>query len=306
MNTGLISYNQPMDSKSLWSAVNVLQQTYPLLEVSTIGKSMLGVEIPLLAIGTGKKHILMVGAHHGMEWITSLLLIKYVEELCDSVTNKRKRYRYDMGLCAETHRVLVIPMLNPDGVDYQIHGVLRENPLYERVLRMNGGSDDFTKWQANARGVDLNHNYDCGFSEYKELEREADLQDGAPTRYSGMAPESEPETSALCRYLRSDLHICMILTLHTQGEEIYYTSGSRTAPDSLAIAKRLSLLSGYRLAKPEGMAAFGGLTDWFIQEFDKPSFTVECGFGTNPLPIGDFAGIYRDLREMLFTAPMLV
>ena len=39
-----------------------------------------------------------------------------------------------------------------------------------RGLKYNQQSDDFSHWQANARGVDLNHNYDSGFYEYKKIE----------------------------------------------------------------------------------------------------------------------------------------
>ncbi len=304
--SSMIRCDVALDSCRMTDTVNQLRELYPILGVSTLGKSILGTEIPLLEIGRGKKHIVMVGTHHGMEWITSLVLLRYAEDLLESVTKKRKCYRYDMEFCMETHKILLVPMLNPDGTDYQIHGVSESNPLYNRVLHMNGGSTDFSRWQANARGVDLNHNYDCGFAEYKELEQENGIPDGAPTRYSGMAPESEPETSSLCRLLRADPHVKMVLTLHTQGEEIYDTSGGERAPGSLPIAKKIAMMSGYRLSSAEGLASYGGLTDWVIREFGIPSYTLECGMGENPLPITDFPGIYRKLRETLFCAPMLV
>ncbi|MBO5845704.1 MAG: hypothetical protein J6Q77_03565, partial [Clostridia bacterium] len=90
---------------------------------------------------------------------------------------------------------------------------------------------------------------------------------------------------------------------HSQGEEIYYTSGDKVAPRSRMIAGALSRMSGYRLAEPKGMAAYGGLTDWCIAELDRPSFTIECGSGENPLPLKAYFEIYTDLREMLFMAP---
>jgi g-D-glutamyl-meso-diaminopimelate peptidase len=77
-------------------------------------------------------------------------------------------------------------MLNPDGVDLQIKGIEAGGILSERLLKMNG-REDFSHWQANARGVDLNHNYDAGFHEYKKLEKENDICAGA-TRYSGEYP----------------------------------------------------------------------------------------------------------------------
>jgi g-D-glutamyl-meso-diaminopimelate peptidase len=101
-------------------------------------------------------------------------------------------------------------------------------------------------------------------------------------------------------------NICMILTLHSQGEEIYYTSGGVTAPGSFAIGKRLEVMTGYKLNEPEGAAAYGGLTDWFIAEKKRPSYTIECGLGENPLPFSDFCEIYTRLRQALFVAPTLV
>lgn len=302
----IIRNDLALDSVRLEKAVKALGKAYPILEISTIGKSILGTGIPLLQIGSGKKHIVMVGTHHGMEWITSLVLLRFAEDLCESVTKKRKCYRYDMEFCMKTHKILIVPMLNPDGADYQIHGISEKNPLYDRVLHMNGGSTDFSHWQANARGVDLNHNYDCGFTEYKQLEQENRIPDGAPTRYSGMAPESEPETSSLCRLFRADPNVKMVLSLHTQGEEIFDTSGGERAPGSLPIAKKIAEMTGYRLSEAEGLASYGGLTDWVIRELGIPSYTLECGVGENPLPIADFPGIYRKLRVALFCAPMLV
>ena len=98
----------------------------------------------------------------------------------------------------------------------------------------------------------------------------------------------------------------MILTLHTQGEEIYYTSGGYAPPGAKQIAAQLGRLSGYTVSEPEGLASYGGLTDWFIKEFDRPSFTIECGKGENPLPESRYFNIYAGLREMLFCAPLLI
>ena len=171
---------------------------------------------------------------------------------------------------------------------------------------MNQGSEDFTHWQANGRGVDLNHNYDAGFLEYKPLEQAAGILFGGPTRYSGESPESEPEVGTLANYLRFDDSIRMLLSFHTQGEEIYYTSGGSCPPESEEIARQLSKMSGYALSEPTGMASYGGLLDFAVQSLSLPAFTVECGLGVNPLPATDFFSVYPTLREMLFSAPFLI
>lgn len=196
-------------------------------------------------------------------------------------------------------------MLNPDGVNYQIHGLEKSNPLYDRVLQMNGNSSDFSHWQANARGVDLNHNYDAGFSEYKSLEAENQILGGAPTRYSGTAPESEPEVAYLCNFIRFHKNLCGVLTLHTQGEEIYYQSGNQTPAKFESIAKKLAQMSGYKLTHAEGLASYGGLTDWCVQNQGLPSFTIECGKGKNPLPITCAFPVYANLRRLFFLFPTM-
>ena len=184
-----------------------------------------------------------------------------------------------------------------------VGGINNENVLYDRIMRMSGG--EFSKWQANARGVDLNHNYDAGFLEYKLIERENGIVAGS-TRYSGEAPFSEPESGALANFIRFDDSIKMILTLHSAGEVIYYSSGGYVPEGAGSIAKKLSKLSGYDLSCPSGSAAFGGLTDWFIKEFNRPSFTIECGKGETPLPVASYYKVYAQIREMLMWAPLLI
>lgn len=299
-------YDHPLDHALMMEYIDEFSRRYSALGVTSLGTSIMGRSIPVLTLGEGKRAVLYVGTHHAMEWITSVLLLRFVNELCELVKTKSRVFSYDTKYLLSTRTIYVIPMLNPDGVEYQIHGVEKENPLYDRLIRMNGGSEDFSHWQANARGVDLNHNYNCGFSEYKSLEGELGIFNGAPTKFSGNMPESEPEVANLCNLLRFNDNIEMIITLHTQGEEIYYTGGGKAPPRSRSIGGALSRLCGYRLAVPEGSAAYGGLTDWVVSELGRPCFTVECGKGENPLPLSDYFSIYSDIREMLFAAPMFL
>lgn len=295
----------PFDHAQLVRTLDRMAERYPFLGIGSLGCSILGRSLPILTLGRGKREVLYVGAHHGMEWITSLILMRFVNEFCEQVLQKRTAYHISLTQMMETHTLYVLPMLNPDGVEYQIHGIEASNPLYERLLIMNHGSEDFSHWQANARGVDLNHNYDAGFAEYKLLEGENEIENGAPTRYSGTEPESEPEVAYLCNFIRFR-SLRAVLTFHTQGEEIFYQSGEKKTRISSVLAKRMAMLSGYRLANAEGLAAYGGLTDWCIQKLDLPSFTIECGKGKNPLPLSDCFPIYARLRELLFSIPVLL
>ncbi len=295
---GCFDYNEFM------CKIEQFKNEYSFLNVCSIGKSILGRSIPVISIGTGKKSVIYIGGHHGMEWITCALLTYFIKDFCDEYINGKRIFDISARILFETRTIHIIPMLNPDGIEYSLHGISNDNALKERLTKINQGND-FTHWQANARGVDLNHNYNAGFREYKVIEQNLNISNGAPSKYSGEHPESEPETRAICNFVRWS-NPELALSLHTQGEEIYYTSGEKTCSTSLSIAKTISRLTGYKISFPSGTARYGGFTDWFIEEFEKPSFTLECGLGKNPLPYSDFNKIYSRINKALFTIPVLI
>ena len=144
------------------------------------GKSILGEPLLCARRGQGSPAMLFVGVHHGMEHLTGNLLYAFL------ASDRLPPGTY-----------YVVPCLNPDGAALELGGWDPASLLADRQLRMNGGSRDFSRWQANARGVDLNHNYPAGFAAYRTVERALGIEGGAPTRYSGEYPLSEPETQAL-------------------------------------------------------------------------------------------------------------
>ena len=299
----LIDTAVPFDYAQMMDHLYEADRAYPFLELSYLGTSILDRAIPLIKIGSGRRKLLYVGAHHGMEWITSALLTKFIKELCLTIQRDGYVGHLHCKSIFNTHTIYIIPMLNPDGVEYQIHGVKKENPLFERLIEMNGGKEDFSTWQANARGVDLNHNYDAGFSEYK---KEETCHGGAPSLYSGDAPESEDEVRLLCNFIRYHEDLLGVMTLHTQGKEIFWGRAGSRPQKSEQIVTRLSRLTGYRPSTATGSAAYGGLCDWCTERLGIPAFTVECGKGKNPLPFSSLSHLYTELREALFTFPILL
>lgn len=297
------SFDQPMDYARMTELLDAMREAYPFLAITSLGCSLRDRRIPLITLGEGKKAVLYVGTHHAMEWVTTSVLLKFIFEFCEVYAKDGLIGSLSLQTLFSARTIYIVPMLNPDGVEYQQHGVAPDDILYDRLMSMNGGCPDFSRWQANARGVDLNHNYNAGFAEYKRLEKDAGILGGAPTRYSGESPESEPETGALCNFMRFRQDIGMVVTLHTQGEEIYTSAGDDAAGERVrALGRSFSFVTGYRLADPEGMAAYGGLTDW-CREIKLPAFTFECGLGENPLPAADSFEIYAKIRRALFLAP---
>jgi len=295
------------DYEKMAKDLHSLAERYPCIGLSYMGESVLGRKIPIVTIGdeNAKRGVLYVSTHHPTENICTSLMMRFIEEYAELIESGKYAYGINTRVLYRMRRICVIPMLNPDGVEYRLNGVEGSNPIKDRVVKYNGG-EDFSDWNANARGVDLNHNYNAYFDEYKMIERDNNITPGK-TRYSGEAPESEPEVSSLVNYIRYNLEkIDGILSFHTQGEEIFYKSRGIEVPKSSFTAKQIAKMTGYTLSEAEGLSSYGGLTDWFIKEYGKPSFTVECGKGSNPLSISCLSSIYVRIREILYTFPILL
>lgn len=292
------------DYVSLYRAIDRLIEKYPgTVALSDIGTSFLGRRIPLLKLGCeSAPAVLYVATHHAAERICTRVLLAFCFEYAELLRQGGKVFGISLKRLFESRLILIVPMLNPDGVEIAL-GRIPGGTLGKRIEAMSFGGD-LSHWQSNARGVDLNHNYDSGFAEYKRLEKEKGILPGA-TRYSGEYPESEPEVGNLCNLIRFSKNIKGTLTLHTQGEEIFCPGIAKGAAKCGQMGRLLSRMTGYRLARPEKMASFGGMSDWMCEKMRLPSFTLECGKGENPLPDCQSTEIYSRLREALFTFPIL-
>ena len=256
-------------------------------------------DIPVYSLGEGRRTLLLVGAHHAMEHICASVLSYALLSLCENFARHTVAYGHDTGFLLKKYSFCFVPCLNPDGVRLHLLGEA-EGPLAQRQMRMSGG--DFSDWQANARGVDLNHNYDYRFFEYKSHEAVQGILPGK-TRYSGEYPESEPESAALAAFTRA-LSPALVLSFHTQGELVYYRP--RGSERAKRIAKRTAELLNYELSTPEGLADFGGFSDYVGEVLGIPSLTVELGLGKNPLPQEDAKKLAPAVLRLLYSAPHML
>jgi g-D-glutamyl-meso-diaminopimelate peptidase len=292
----LFDESKPMGYDEFCAAAWKLKQRYKSMQCFSIGKSVLGRGITTFIIGTGNPPLLYVGAHHALEYLTSMALVKFAGELCEHQESGEKLCGRNVNSILSHRSVYIVPMLNPDGVELHLKGSSSAGALRERLNRIADG--DFSGWQANARGVDLNHNYNAGFKTLRRMEIESGITGPATRQFGGYRPESEPETHALCNLCRRML-FRRAYAFHSQGEEIYWEYGDRTPKNSYDIAKALAKSCGYKISQPEGLASHGGFKDWYISVFARPGFTVEIGSGKNPLPPTDFEAVYEKLRNLL-------
>ncbi|BBI34880.1 M14 family metallopeptidase [Cohnella abietis] len=283
-------------SKQLGKELERLTGRYSFISAGTIGESLLGKPIPYLKIGEGSFRWHFNGACHANEWITSLLLMRFVEDYANAITRKSTFWGKSAKDLFSRCSLWIVPMVNPDGVELVQRGVTTKHPMYNELLQWNRGSNRFHRWKANARGVDLNDQ----FPAYWELERQRrGIKGPAPRDFSGPSPLSEPEAAALARFTEQN-DFQAVIALHTQGEEIYWNYRNDEPTESKAWAERLAAAAGYRAVYLEGSDA--GYKDWFISKFHRPGFTVEAGWGHNPLSMDQFEDIYDDLARLLAEA----
>lgn len=295
-----ITKPQVMTAENQRNMIFSLKRAYPLLGCHIIGKSLCKRGVFSLSIGRSDNPLLIAAGFHGQEWLTSLLALRFAEILLRSKANCSPVWL--AGAPCINREVIIVPCVNPDGVQIALNGIDGAGRYAQTVSRISAGSSE--KWNANARGVDINHNFDAGWNELRSLEIDSGILGPAPRRYGGYMPESEPETAALadfCR-LRKPRNV---IALHSQGEEIFWEYGDCRPENSEELARIFAAASGYKLVENSGLASHGGFKDWFIKCFNRPGFTVEIGKGENPLPLTDFDDILCRTLPLLTLASIL-
>lgn len=299
---------QEVDAGVVNSLCAALCGRYAFLRPVTIGHSLLGRPIQALVLippdgsVADPQRVLVAAAFHGQEWLTALAALRLCEDICVALRAQVPLWGLSLSTALRGRQVWFVPLTNPDGVQIARYGSSQAGPYADLAAEM--GADTHGLWQANARGVDINHNFNAGWAEMQDLARKNGKDRPGPRQYRGDSPESEPETRALTDLCRR-YAFRQVVALHSQGEEIYWRYGDHTPPQSALMAQVLGAASGYRVADPEGMASHGGFKDWFIRCFHRPGFTIELGKGVNPLPVSDFLPLYQKAAEMLTLSVVL-
>lgn len=272
-----------------------LQLRYPYLQVGAIGNSVMGKPLRLITIGEGETEVFYNASHHANEWITTPVLMAFLEEYATALQDGGTLYGYEAAQLYRDTTLYLVPMVNPDGVDL-VTGLLSSGAYYEQAASW---AADYPAipfplgWKANLAGVDLNLQYPALWEEAQRIKSEQGFTSPAPRDYVGRAPLSQPESLAVYSFTLQN-NFRLTLSYHAQGRLIYWRFLDYLPEGSYEIALAMGKASGYLVEETPYASGFAGYKDWFIQNYDLPGYTIEVGQGVSPLPLSQFDEIYAD------------
>ena len=295
-----------MTAKLCEETILALVERYPFLRSEVLTTTAFGRPVRTLVIGTGDRKVLYSAAHHANEWITTPVILKFVEELAQALENNGRLYGVPAETITKVATIYTVPMVDPDGVDLVTGATPVGSLEYEMAHRIG---DNFPEipfpegWKANLLGVDLNLQYPAGWLQAREIKFSQGYDRPAPRDFVGRAPLNQRESLALANFTEA-IDPALVLAYHTQGQVIYWQFRDYEVPGAKALGEEFARLSGYALEDTPYESAFAGYKDWFIQNFRRPGYTVEVGLGENPLPIEQFEQIFKDNLGILVTAAL--
>jgi hypothetical protein len=229
----------------------------------------------------GRPVFLVFGLHHAREWPSGEVAIEFAFDLA-------KRYGTDGRVTAllDAVRVIVVPVVNPDGFEVSRSGQVDMQRKNCALTSLDTPDDEAC---AQREGVDLNRNYGAawggpgsGTSPVEET-------------YRGPEPFSEPESRAV-HELSQRLQVTTVVSIHNVAALVLRQPGSRelgaVTPDearmkdlgdAMAAATDYESQHGYELYDVSGATE-----DWNYIAQGAYGYTLELGPGSSGLFHGDY------------------
>lgn len=307
LSDGSIGYieknNASLSDSEINSIVNIYDTKYSYVDMSRDIKKMAQfyqdvMELSVLAstvdnnniycarLGNkeAKKKVLIQSTMHAREWLNSQLVMKMLERCC------RYYYsgKYDGILYSKLFDNVcfyIVPMLNPDGVNISQYGLSKVKSASLKKLVKKFGKGRYSRWKANARGVDLNRNFSVGFRKdtAKGTKRGSE-------GYSGPYATSEKETRAIIKLIDT-INPKAVINYHEAGRVIYYTKNSSL----LSTVKRQT---GYRHIRESVSGANGSFGDYLTKR-GIVWCTPETCVGLAPVSHSQFYYEWGKHRDMI-------
>lgn len=297
---------EPYTYEMMCADLELLSYAYPeMISVTWEGYSADGREIAAVRFGSpdAEAAVFVQAAIHGREHLTTQLVMKQLETYAkeyDAGTFHGRTYREIFSEVA----LVVVPMTNPDGVSISQLGTesIRSGELralvesfYERDGAGVAREYFYRRYKANANGVDLNRNFAYGWEEY-----------GGPSvpaadRYKGTTPASEPETQVLIALTERE-PVRAAVSYHATGSLLYWDFGQsgEIRERCLTLVETVRDVTGYRIVyAASDKQDEAGYCEWAVGIMGIPEVTIEIGTVAAPLPVSEFADVWKRNREVL-------
>ena len=251
-------------------AIQVLKnKNKDIVQVEVIGKSVEQRDIINIKLSANPENeinspaIVFMGTHHAREHLSTEVPLMLAQYLVDEYNNGNKAVQ----TLLQTRVVNIIPMVNPDGVEWDISTGTYKMWRKNRNKNANG-----------TYGIDLNRNYGYGWG------GEGSSDSPSSDIYRGPTPFSEPETQAIKNFVETRKNITTLLSYHTFSKLILYPWGHKyeSIQDEAdrkvheTMAQTMSKWNGYTPQPASDLyLASGDTTDWAYGEHKIISFTFE-------------------------------
>lgn len=277
--------------------IAVLSKKYPkIFRFRDFGRSLDDRKLYCLTLGNphAKKQIFVTADMHAREYINGQMVMKCIEYYCKNYETGSYKGESYKSLFNKVS-IVVLPMVNPDGVAIAMGGIdrIRKKELREKLKEMEA---QIGTWQANARGVDINRN----FGIWKKGPDSAKYaKEPSYEYYGGVTIYSEPETRAVRRAINTCSDIQAFINFHSMGRIIFwghYDEEFKEKCKDLAIA--VQDLNGYALRdESDTRYDHGDFEHYIIKRYRIPYVCIETGLSI-PVSTSEFEPIYKAHRDL--------
>ena len=126
----------PITSEANEQYIKALVSTYPFLRTEVLTTTAFQRPISTLVAGGGPRKVIFSASHHANEWITSLVLLQFAEELAEAIQAGKEFYGKNAKDLAEQVTIYMVPMVDPDGVDLVVGSIEPGDIQYDLAERL--------------------------------------------------------------------------------------------------------------------------------------------------------------------------